>query len=420
MRSPRLRILHFITRESVLMKAALLALLVLATPAAAQTLSAEIGANGIAPTLARLKAQPEPALEDIFAIGGLHFLGAVERALQLQWRTGADQVAGNAGDTLGLPFLRLPVPPNPAPDPFSGALISQLFADIEADMAAARTALATLPEGEDFGLELTLSDLWFDIDMNGARAPEEDALAILGPQLLGWQWQDPDPGLPPLTVRFDAADTAWLAAYTHVMSGVANTVLAYDPAASTDRVIASRVALKVAQPDPSTYSFDASFGQFLDAFAMLEGAVNQPPDAARTKAAKDHFLAMIAENRRFWSLVALETDDDREWVPNDRQSSALGFDLPPGTGDAWLGVLADGEALLQGRLLIPYWRGPDGQGINLGRMFDDPAPISITGWVQGWAAVPYLEQGPVVNPTSLRQFEALMGGNAGLMMVFLN
>ncbi|MCU0903543.1 MAG: hypothetical protein MUE83_06665 [Tabrizicola sp.] len=402
------------------MKTVLVALLALATPAAAQTLSAEIGTNGIQPTLARLKGQPEPALEDIFAIGGLHFLGAVERALQLQWRTGADQVTGNAGDTLGMPFLRLPVPPNPAPEPFQGALITQLFTDIDADMAAARTALATLPAGEDFGLELTFSDLWFDVNLNGAREAEEDALAILGPQLLGWQWQEPDPAAPPLTIRFDAADAAWLTAYTHVMSGLANTILAYDPAGSIDRVIAARTALKVAQPDPSNYSFDASFGQFLDAFAMLEGAVNQPPDAARAKAAKDHFLAMITENRRFWSLVAAETDNDREWVPNDKQASALGFNLPPGTGDTWLGVLADGEALLQGRLLIPYWRGPEGQGINLGRMFDEPAAISITGWLQGWAAVPYLEQGPVVNPTSLRQFEGLMGGNAGLMMVFLN
>ncbi|MFN3991816.1 MAG: hypothetical protein ACK4IU_02785 [Tabrizicola flagellatus] len=245
-------------------------------------------------------------------------------------------------------------------------------------------------------------------------------MAILGPVLLGWQWQAPDPAAPPLTVRFDAADAAWLAAYTHVMSGVANTVLAYDPAASIDRVIAARAAIRVAPPSPGNYSFDASFGQFLDAFAMLEGAVNQPPDAARATAAKDHFLSMIAENRRFWSLVALETDNTLEWIPNDRQTSALGLELPAGTGDTWLGVLADGEALLQGRLLIPYWRGPTGQGINLGRMFDDPAPMSIIGWAQGWAAVPYLEHGPVVTATSLRRFEALMGGDAGLMMVFLN
>jgi hypothetical protein len=400
------------------MKAALVALLALTTPAAAQALSEEIGANGIAPTLARLKAQPEPALEDIFAIGGLHFLGAVERALQAQWRTGADQVTGNAGDMLGLPFLRLPVPPNPAPEPFNGAVISQLFTDIDADMAAARAALAALPPDEEFGLELTFSDLWFDVNLNGTREPEEDAMTILGPQLLGWQWQERDPAAPPLTVRFDTADAAWLAAYTHVMSGVANTLLAYDPAASIDRVLATRAAFGVTPPPEYPTYFD--FETFADAFAMLEGAANQTPDAARAKAAKEHFLAMIAENRRFWAAVAKETDNDREWIPNDRQASALGITLPPGTGDTWQGVLADGEALLQGRLLIPYWRGAAGQGLNLSRMFDEPAPISITGWLQGWAAVPYLEKGPVIDSASFRRFEAMMGGNAGLMMVFLN
>lgn len=399
------------------MRIALLALLALAAPATAQTLSQEIGANGIAPTLARLEAQPEPALEDIFAIGGLHFLSGIERALQLQWRTGMDQAAGAAGDTLGVPFLRLPLPPNPAPEPFQGALLSQLFAGLDADMRAARTALATLPEGEEFGLELSFSDLWFDVNANGTRDAQEEALLIVGPQLMGWQWQDPDPAAPPLVVRFDAADAAWLTAYSHLLSGIANTILTYDPAAGIDRALAAKAAFGPT-PGPKPEYFD--FESFADAFAMLEGAVNQPPDAARAKAAKDHFLSVITENRRFWTLVAREVDNDREWLPNDAQTSALGFTLPPGTGDTWQGVLADGEALLQGRLLLPYWRGPEGQGINLGRMFDAPAPMSITGWIQGWAAVPYLEQGPVVTSDSLRRFEALMGGDAGLMMVWLN
>ena len=398
--------------------AASLIALTLGTPVAAQTLSQEIGANGIAPTLARLKAQPEPALEDIFAIGGLHFLGAIERALQLQWRTGMDQTTGDIGSALGIPLLRLPLPPNPTPEPFRGAHITQLFTDLDADMADARAALATLPKGEEFGVEITFADLWFDVNANGTRQPEEDALTLLGPQLLGWQWQDPDPAAPPLTVRFDAADAAWLAAYTHVLSGIANTLLAYDPAASIDRVLATRAAFGLTPPPEYPSYFD--FETFADAFAIVEGAVNQTPDAARAKAAKDHYLAMIAENRRFWAAVKAETDNDREWIPNDTQTSALGIVLPPGTGDTWLGVLADGEALLQGRLLIPYWRGAAGQGLNLGRMFDEPAPLSITGWIQGWAAVPYLEQGPVIDDTSFRQFEALMGGNAGLMMVWLN
>jgi len=224
------------------MKIALLALLALATPAAAQTLSQEIGANGIAPTLARLKAQPEPALEDIFAIGGLHFLSGIERALQLQWRTGMDQAAGDAGDMLNLPLLRLPLPPNPTPDPFHGALVSQLFAGLDTDMQAARTALATLPEGEDFGLDLSFADLWFDVNANGSRDANEEALLLVGPQLMGGQWQEPDPAAPPLVVRFDAADAAWLTAYTHLMSGISNVILAHDPAASIDRVATSHIS----------------------------------------------------------------------------------------------------------------------------------------------------------------------------------
>lgn len=394
-----------------------------ATPAAADlSLSQAIGQDGIAATLARLDAlDPTPGPEEHFAKAGLRFLIGIESALQLQWRTGMDQAAGNAGDVLGLPMLRLPLPPNPAPEPFSGALVTRLFADLDAGMDRARQDLATLPEGSDFGLEIAFDDLWFDVNANGNRDPEEAAGALLGPQLMGWQWQNRDPAQPLPVIRFDTADAAWLTAYTHLLSGLSNTILAYDPAAAIDRVLSARKAIGVAPPNSGDpWDFDSSFGQFADAFAMLEGAVNAEPDVARAQAAKAHFLATIAQNRRFWTLVAQETDNDREWVPGEGQTSALGFDLPPGTGDVWQAVLADGEALLTGRVLLPYWRGPAGQGVNLGRLFDTPRPISVTGWIQGWAAAPYIEPGPRVSADSLRRFEELMRGNAALMAVFLN
>ncbi|MCB6178522.1 hypothetical protein LHP98_10300 [Rhodobacter sp. Har01] len=404
------------------MKAALAALLLLATPAAAEiAVSQSIGQNGIAATLATLDAVDQPTPAERFALGGLRFLSGIESALQLQWRTGMDQALGQAGDTTGLPLLRLPLPPNPSPEPFQGALLSQLFADVDAKMQAARQDLAALPQGQDFALEVAFADLWFDVNANGARDAGEDAGAILGPQLMGWQWAERDPALPLPVIRFDTADAAWLAAYAHLLSGISNVVLAYDPAEAIDRVIAARMSLKVAPPSTGPdYSFDASFGQFMDTFAMVEGAVNKAPDVARAQAAKAQFLGMVEQNRRFWTLAVQETDNDREWIPAEGQTSALGFDLPPGTGPQWLAVLADGEALLTGRLLLPYWRGPGGQGVNFGRMFDDPRPISVTGWLQGWAAVPYMEQGPVVSDENLRRFDEMMLGNAGLMMVFLN
>ncbi|MCU0827624.1 MAG: hypothetical protein MUE52_09510 [Tabrizicola sp.] len=353
--------------------------LTLASPVAAQTLSQEIGANGIAPTLARLKAQPEPALEDLFAIGGLHFLSAVERALQTQWRTGADQVTGNAGDSLGLPFLRLPVPPNLAPEPFNGAVITQLFTDIDADMTAARAALAALPEGEDFGLELTFSDLWFDVNLNGSRQPEEDALAILGPQLLGWQWQERDPAAPPLTVRFDAADAAWLAAYTHVLSGVANTILAYDPAASIDRVLATRAAFGLTPP-PEYPSYFARQGRERPFPGDDRG---KPPLLGRRQGRDRQRPRMDPERQPDLGTRARA-------APRHRRHLAW----RPGR---WRGAVA----------------GPPPCPLlaRRGRSGPEPRPH---------VRVPYLEKGPVIDSTSFRQFEALMGGNAGLMMVFLN
>ena len=406
------------------MKSAVLALTLLAAaPAAAETaVSQAIAQNGIAATLHQIESLDRPYTPaERFALAGLRFLSGIETALQLEWRTGMDQALTGPGTTLDLPILRLPLPPNPAPQPFAGALVTQLFADLDTGMEAARKDLAALPEGTDFALEIAFADLWFDVNANGTRDAGEDAGAILGPQLMGRDWQNRDPALPLPVIRFDTADAAWLMAYTHLLSGLSNVILAYDPAASIDRVLASRVALGITPPaEGREYDFNASIGQFLDGLAMVEGAVNQPPDLARAQAAKAQFLAMIAQNRRFWTLVAQETDNDREWVPGEGQTSALGLDLPPGTGDSWQAVLADAEALLTGRLLIPYWRGAEGQGINLGRLFDDPRPVSITGWLQGWAAVPYIEKGPVVSDQNLRRFEAMMLGNAGLMAVFLN
>ncbi|MGL4237953.1 hypothetical protein [Tabrizicola sp.] len=393
--------------------AASLIALALASPALAEIdISASIGEKGIAATLTTLESLSRPHTDaESFAIGGLHFLSAIETALQTQWRTGGTSAITNV---MSVPVLRLPVPPNPLPEPFSGAIISKLFADVDAGMGKARSTLTTMPPDADFALDIAFDDLWFDINMNGTRDAKEDAGAILGPQLMGWRWSDRDPSAPLPVIRFDGADAAWLLAYTHLLSGVSNSILTYDPAAAIDEVIATRTALGIVPEN------DNWIGPYIDEAVAVGEALRQTPNAERSKAAKAHFLQMIAENRRFWAMVAKETDNDREWIPNDKQTSALGLTLPPGTGDMWLAVLADAEALLQGRLLIPFGRGAAGQGINLGKLFDDPQPGSLIGWFQGSAALPYLEKGPVVSDQNLRAFEQMMTGNSGLMMVFLN
>lgn len=395
-----------------------LVLLSLSLPAAADSpISAEIGANGLAPTAARLAALPAPTDAERFAMGALGFLGTVERALQTRWRVGI------ADSMQILPFLRLSVPENPAPQPFEPSMIAGIFQDAAADLEAARAALSGISEGADFGLEIALDDLWFDIDASGSRDPGETLAEVAGPALLGWRWSEMSAAgtLPMSVIRFDAADAAWLTAYTHFLSGVSEAVLAYDPTAAIDRVLNARAQMRLLRRSPSSdFDFDASFGEFVDMFAMVAGALDQAPDAARIRAAQAHFLAMVAENRRFWTLVDAETDNVQEWIPNDRQNSGLGMEMPKDTGTVWGAVLSDAEAMLKGDLLTPYWRGGDGVGINLNLVFTDPRPVDLIGWIQGWGALPYLQEGRVVSSTNWRNFEALMLGDAMLYMVLLN
>jgi len=78
-----------------------------------------------------------------------------------------------------------------------------------------------------------------------------------------------------------------------------------------------------------------------------------------------------------------------EFIPNDRQSSALGFDFPQGIGDSWLEVLKDAEDVLTGDLLLPHWRLGDTAGLNLDLLLNDPPNIDIIGLFHGYSLAPY-------------------------------
>ena len=77
-------------------------------PASAETLSQEIARSGLAATEARLIAAASDDPADAFGLGGVQFLRAVEQSYQLRWQTGLADPTGM------LPFLRLPMEPNPA------------------------------------------------------------------------------------------------------------------------------------------------------------------------------------------------------------------------------------------------------------------------------------------------------------------
>ncbi len=396
------------------MRRALLALAFLASPALAEVspISTEIGKTGLAATEARLAALASPTNEELFALAGLRFLGGIEAALQLRWQTGI------RADWSELPILRLPIPENPNARPFAPADFTALLTGLDADMEAARSALTQLAD-RPFALEIRLADLWFDINTNGKRDDGENLGAVTGLTLGGGRMVSVDVQDPVIT--FDTADGAWLQAYTHFLSGFVSTAQAYDPEPAIQRVMDSSAAIYALWGDtPPPNALDMMFGRQVDRIAMVLFALSKTPDKALAADAYGHFLAMIQENRRFWSLVELEEDNQNEWVPNDRQVSGLGIIMPPETGKRWQAVLADAEALLQGEVLIPHWRFGAEAGINLKKAFENPPAIDLVTWIQGEGLLPYAEKGRRVSPAAWQDFERLVSGDAMLFAVFLN
>jgi hypothetical protein len=486
----------------------------------------DLARDGLATTIARLSA--DPATQG-FEIGMLQALRAIEKTLQARYEYGLGQ------SLIGIPILRLGSREfiNPVPKPATPGTLSAIIDEFVADMAQAR---ATLEEADALGVEpfeMALSDIWFDVNANGIQDKSEAAMTLLGPTVLGRtsyrEFTKSDVGKDPLVIRFDATDHAWLLAYTNMLSGIGNLILAFDPEPVLRDLAARRAALADApqipdyydpgvvtaeiaalkaeemqlkqqqqelrdlikplsddirdlrkalrKTDDETLKADLTaqrdlkdselqplntklrqFGQTariirneitsaraklppdsdaarsvrtvrrsatemlpaFDAVYVLIKALEQDSDPARIRAASDHIHAMIAHNRVFWSRLAEETDNDREWIPNATQDSVLPLTIPPRVAEGWQNILMDVEAVLEGKLLIQHPLLPAGYGISLPAYVNDPSPIDLIGWIHGIDLYRYAAKGPRLTLQSWRAFQRLTFGNAGQFALFLN
>lgn len=393
------------------MRRLIAALCFAASPALADdtTTSAMIADQGLAATLAHLQAQPASPDRDM-ALAAVTFLDGIEGAYQDRWRVGATMIP------LFLPVFGTMLTPNSNPEPLEADFFNVLASDLKGSMQAARAVLPA--DGGDGALVLDRGDLWFDVNGDGARDMSESltSLVMLRPV------ED-----EPVSIRFDAADVHWLRAYTHLIEAGATLTLAFDPQPAMARMLDLRAAIsdqEMAQLQSSDgFSEMSYYGDmpiYVDTIAVLIQTLRQQPDKALIAETEQHVRQMMAENRAFWNAVAAETDNDREWIPNDNQQAAMGFPVPPGSGAAWLGVLADAERVMDGDLLVPYWRFASGHGLNIREWLDDPQPIDLVSWIQGTDALPYAAKGEVMDGAAWDRFVAMTQGNSGLYMVLFN
>ncbi len=187
----------------------------LALPATAQTAP---------PSLTdRITALQSDPAGNGFEAGMIMGLRSLEKLFQVQYRHGLTN-----GLSLGMPRITGASQPKM---PLQPETVTDTFTTLLADMDEVRDVLATAADAPQ-PFTLDLSQIWFDLNANNTFDKGEEATKLLGPLILGRRsFRNANKSdTPPLPIRFDEADLKWLTAYTHMLSGSGNIVLAFDPA----------------------------------------------------------------------------------------------------------------------------------------------------------------------------------------------
>ena len=348
-----------------------------------------------------------------YALGLLQTLGAVEGLTQDLYRYG---LKTNSPD---LPFVRLPVPMNAAPDPITYAKWRAVLQDFIDDLQTAQTTLKSI-EADEVKLKLPVGLIRLDFNGDGQASDEETFwvlfTAVAGvPNALDADQQRYDIG-------FDKADVHWLIGYTHLLQAMGEAWLAYDTevfyAATAPMFFegAKTPGLKLEEGSDRSFSYE----RIADAIAIVHLASFKIEEPERMQAAHAHLQQVIDESRKTWDCIARETDDDREWIPGAKQTSITPLRVNQEQVDGWKLFLDEADAVLAGKKLIPHWRAPKGRGINLYHVFHHPRDFDLVMWAHGAAAEPYLSQGEVVSPATSRTLQRMFQGNFFSFAVWFN
>ncbi len=365
-------------------------------------------AEGEIALMNRLKSSPHDDQARL-GLGGLQFIRAVERLGQSLYRYG---LRSDKGQRLNVPFLRLPVPLNPKPErltyPASRKILEVLITDLQ-------KVEATLSPIQDETVKLPLRVGQIRLDLTGAGKPDDLFKTLLNHYMGGQRNIRPEDDL---LIVFDRGDVAWLRGYCHLLMALAQIGLAFDWQELFDctahvffaKVETPHEFLKTLKEAPGQGFFDLGGTDLADVIAFIHLIRLPIKEPARMKSALSHLEQMLALSKESWKFILAETDDDHEWLPNPRQKGVLGIPVRQEMIDGWLEFVEETEALLAGKRLIPFWRGDEKRGVNLKRVFTEPRALDLVLWIQGTAATPYLEEGPITKPAVWDRLQRVFRG----------
>lgn len=352
-----------------------------------------------------------------FALGVIHFLRAFEKASNNLYEHGLrTDLPRRLRVAFPLPReLEQGIDPHPSPKLLTHAKIYGFIQEFLDDLEPARAELRKVKSAD---VKLVLAPARIQMRL---RSTKFSALTVLRPQIPDEQVRE----IERFAIAFDRADAAWLCGYCHFLSCWGEAIQSLDGKdyfESHAHLFFSNVQtphafLKKLELDANRWgNWWSNSGLTADVISAVFTSLRMPvKEPQRLKTALGHLESMVAQSKQMWEWAQLETDDDREWIPNPKQTGVLRIKVTEDMVKTWREVLDEAEQVLQGKKLAPFWRDVDaGTGVNLRRAFTEPAAEwSLIRWIQGTAATPYLEQGPITrfnSPEMLRKINESFGG----------
>jgi hypothetical protein len=356
-----------------------------------------------AETLKALGSAPEARA----AQGILLFVSAIEQLGQSLHRHGLETTRGGA--MMQFPILRMPVEPNPDPEPLDYQKYRAILQGLFDNLVKADAALEAGAQG-DVKLAIDLLKVRADINGDGKASDNESLGFIL--QALS---RTADPQSPPdLSFSFDKADVLWLRGYVQFITAAAQFGLSVDFEETFNKTAHAyfpRAGLpmqeELVRPAQSMGFVDNNFG---DALALIHLLNWQVKDPERLKDVRLRLLKLAQLSRDSWQAARAETDNDNEWLPNAKQTSKLApAPVDDAVIDGWLLVMDEFQAVLDGRKLMPHWRFE--KGFNVKRFFEESKRIDAVLITAGVDAIPFLESGEISKSADWDNLTRVFGGN---------
>ena len=371
-----------------------------ATPDVDAILTSGKLAEGIVTLEAHLKQQPNDDVARL-GLGAAQFLHGAERLTQ--------KLAVYGPQTRGNPDLSAILPETPVPaETLTYPMVRKIAQEWLDDLAAVQVTLAKITDEQ---VKLSVHVGKVPLNLAGAGGRSLTLLPLLRSFQIGPAGREAE-----FVITFDRADVDWLSGYCHVLQALGEIGLAYDGQGLFD-VFAHRLFKHVKTPhefllepnrNPDAGWFNIEeIADVIAAIHMLRLPVLEPK---RMAVALEHIEQTLAMSRQMWKRVVAETDNDHEWIPNPRQKGAINIPVTQEMIDNWLQAVDEVESILQGKKLLPFWRGKLTRGVNLRRVFLEPTPLDLVLWVQGTAATPYLEEGELTRPDTWERFNRAFRG----------